>query len=274
MLFPIFLAGLLLLPLLERSFFTGRQRLVRYGFAGVIAGDLVSGLDGLEIPFGNRGNFRHVQQLPSGWTLYPEARGVFVPLAPLDPDNAFSIFVFNDLGVLSGSNQRLESSAEGIRLGPHDAFGIDPTEIRIEPLVCGNFVSLGERRVHALIRGHRRIIGCGCGRARKRDRQTSPRHPHDEGIADNTIHNSSWSFESVGAILERRAECSKNANRTGRALRDGSRRPCFQQFYVSKLAYRTKKMTGFSFNDDSMMSGAGGETRTHDLGIMRPSLYP
>ena len=61
--------------------------------------------------------------------------------------------MLGDLDFVSCHDKRLQAAPESIFLGPHNSFGVDPTEIRIEPLVGGNFVAFRERRHYGFVRG-------------------------------------------------------------------------------------------------------------------------
>jgi hypothetical protein len=94
-----------------------------------------------------------------------------------------------DIGSLR--HKRLQSGAESVFFGPHNSFGIDPGEIRIEQFVRGRFIPFGERGFHGLVRRQDGILSNGPRPARYHGRQTYARDPHDNQIPDQMFHVSS-----------------------------------------------------------------------------------
>jgi hypothetical protein len=142
-------------------------------------------------------------------SFHPESRRIFVVLVPLDPYDALAVFVFGDFHVVASRNEGFQAGAKSVFPGPHDSFGIDPAEIRIEPLLRGRFVAFRERRHDGLVRGHGGVIG-GNGRdARPRGQKPRAGDSCCNKIPDQTIHTSSlnpamnafyYSFASVRCL--------------------------------------------------------------------------
>jgi len=85
-------------------------------------------------------------------------------------------------------DEGLDAGTKRIALQPHNAFGVDPAEIRIEPLVGSGVVSTGESGEGGAI-GHEHGIVTGLLRRRCRARQASPR-PQRQWLEN------SWSCDS------------------------------------------------------------------------------